>query len=51
MSATYEWLAEFAQSVDTLYFFLFFLAILIYAFWPKNRARFEDAARMPLRED
>ena len=34
-----------------LYFFLFFIATLVYAFWPKNRARFEDAARMPLRED
>jgi cytochrome c oxidase cbb3-type subunit IV len=51
MTATYEWLAELAQSAGTLYFFLFFLTILAYAFWPKNRARFEDAARMPLRED
>jgi cytochrome c oxidase cbb3-type subunit IV len=51
MTATYEWLAEFAQSAGTLYFFLFFLAALLYAFWPKNRARFDDAARIPLRED
>jgi cbb3-type cytochrome oxidase subunit 3 len=36
MTSTYEWLAEFAQSADS---------------GPKNRARFDDAARMPLRED
>ena len=51
MTATYVWLAEFAQRAGTLYFFLFFLAVLIYAFWPKNCARFDDAARIPLRED
>ena len=26
MSTTYEWLAQFAQSAGTVYFFLFFLA-------------------------
>ncbi len=51
MSATYEWLAQFAQSAGTLYFFLFFVATLVYALWPKNAAQFKDAARMPLRED
>jgi cytochrome c oxidase cbb3-type subunit IV len=51
MSTTYEWLAEFAQSAGTLYCFLFFLATLVYALWPKNRTTFHDAARMPLRED
>jgi len=28
MTTTYEWLAEFAQRAGTLYFFLFFLAVL-----------------------
>jgi cytochrome c oxidase cbb3-type subunit 4 len=28
-----------------------FLAILAYALWPANSKKFEDAARMPLRED
>jgi len=51
MTTTYEWLAEFAQRAGTLYFFLFFLAVLAYAFWPRNRARFDAAARTPLRED
>ena len=51
MATTYEWLAQFAQSAGTLYMFLFFLATLVYALWPKNRARFDEAARAPLRED
>jgi cytochrome c oxidase cbb3-type subunit 4 len=51
MATTYEWLAQFAQSAGTIYCFLFSLATLVYALWPKNSARFQDAARMPLRED
>jgi cytochrome c oxidase cbb3-type subunit IV len=32
-------------------FVMIFLAISVYALWPGNREKFEDAARMPLRED
>ena len=32
-------------------FVAIFAAILAYALWPGNRKQFEDAARMPLRED
>ena len=28
-----------------------FLAIVTYALWPRNMAAFDEAARMPLRED
>jgi cytochrome c oxidase cbb3-type subunit IV len=28
-----------------------FLLILVYALWPAHRKEFNDAARMPLRED
>jgi len=51
MSTTYEWLAQFAQSAGTVYFLLMFVAVLAYAFWPKNAKQFDEAARMPLRED
>ncbi len=51
MTTTYESLADFAQSAGTVYFFLLFIGTLVYALWPKNRARFADAARIPLRED
>ena len=48
MTTTYETLAEFAQSAGTVYFFLFFIGTLVYAFWPKNRARFLGASRPPI---
>ena len=51
MATTYETLAHFAQSAGTIYFFAFFLATLVYALWPWSQKRFDDAARMPLRED
>jgi cytochrome c oxidase cbb3-type subunit 4 len=51
MQQTYLWLASFAQSIGMLYFICVFLAVVIYAFWPSNRDRFDAAARMPLSED
>ncbi len=51
MQTTYHWLAGFAQSAGLLYFVGVFLGVCAYAFWPKNRARFEEAALSPLRED
>ncbi|MBX6425918.1 MAG: cbb3-type cytochrome c oxidase subunit 3 [Variibacter sp.] len=51
MDPTYRMLAEFAQTWGLLYFVGLFLAVVVYAFWPARKQRFEDAARMPLRED
>jgi cytochrome c oxidase cbb3-type subunit IV len=28
-----------------------FIAILTYALWPRNKAAFDEAAKMPLREE
>lgn len=35
----------------TVVSFLVFIGIVIFAVHPKNRARFEEAARLPLDED
>ena len=51
MIETYKMLANFAQTWGLLYFVAVFAAVVAYAFWPSNRAGFEDAARVPLRED
>jgi cytochrome c oxidase cbb3-type subunit 4 len=32
-------------------FVVLFLAVVVYALWPRNRATFDAAAKMPLRED
>jgi cytochrome c oxidase cbb3-type subunit 4 len=51
MHATYQAVAEFAQTWGLAYFVGLFVIVLIYALWPSRRQQFEDAARMPLRED
>jgi cytochrome c oxidase cbb3-type subunit IV len=42
---------SFIATLWTPIFVVIFLAILIYAFRPGNREAFNDAAKMPLRED
>lgn len=48
MTVTYETLSRFAQQGGSIYFALLFAAAMIYALWPRNRSRFDAAARMPL---
>ena len=43
--------SDFVVSVWTPLFVGIFIAIVIYALWPRNKATFDAAARMPLRED
>jgi cytochrome c oxidase cbb3-type subunit 4 len=47
----YDLLASFAQTWGLLMFVAFFIGAAVYAFWPKNRDKFEEAARVPLQED
>lgn len=51
MMDTYMMLASFAQTWGLLYFVAAFLGVLIYALAPGRRAQFDNAARLPLRED
>jgi cytochrome c oxidase cbb3-type subunit 4 len=46
----YEDLARFAQTWGLLYFLIIFLGICVYAFWPGNQRRFDEAAAMPLQD-
>jgi cytochrome c oxidase cbb3-type subunit 4 len=49
--SNYRFLAELAQSAGLLYFVGMFLAVVAYAMWPKNKAKFDQAAQMPLQDD
>ncbi|HEX2724408.1 MAG TPA: cbb3-type cytochrome c oxidase subunit 3 [Beijerinckiaceae bacterium] len=49
--STYNFLAQFAQTGGLLYFVLIFAAVVVYALRPRNRARFDAAARIPLSKD
>jgi cytochrome c oxidase cbb3-type subunit 4 len=51
MIDTYKLLANFAQTWGLVYFVTVFALAVAYALWPTNKTRFDDAARMPLRED
>ena len=43
--------SQFVVGLWTPVFVGIFLAIVFYALRPRNKALFEDAAKMPLRED
>jgi cytochrome c oxidase cbb3-type subunit IV len=51
MDPTYQAVAEFAQSWGLIYFVAIFAVVLIYALWPSRQKQFDEAARIPLRED
>jgi cytochrome c oxidase cbb3-type subunit 4 len=44
-------ITNFITTFWTPIFVAIFVGILAYALWPSNREKFDDAARMPLRED
>jgi cytochrome c oxidase cbb3-type subunit IV len=45
---TYETIATISQVSSLLVFIALFVGVLIYAVWPKNKPRFEDAQRRAL---
>ena len=51
MSDTYRMVAQFAQTWGLVYFVSIFVAASVYALWPSRQGVFDEAARMPLRED
>ena len=48
---TYESVAAFAQTWGMLYAAALFALVLAYALWPRNQAKFDRAASMPLDKD
>lgn len=47
----YRTLAEFAQTWGLVYMMAIFVGVLIYALRPSAKKKFDDAARIPLKED
>jgi cytochrome c oxidase cbb3-type subunit 4 len=47
----YEDVLAFAQSWGAVYFTLMFAVAFAYAWWPKNKLRFQQAARIPLKDE
>ena len=51
MDPTYKDVSEFAQTWGLVYFTVIFITVLLYALWPSRKQQFDEAARIPLRED
>jgi len=45
---SYDILAHVIKLGGTVAFFGIFLIVILYALWPRNKARFERAAQIPL---
>ena len=48
---TYDQVASISQVAALLFFIALFAAVVIYAFWPGNKKRFDEASRLPLDND
>lgn len=48
---TYQDLAHFSATWGLVFLVVIFLSAVAWALWPSNKARFDDAAQVPLRED
>ena len=48
---TFDQVQEFVHSWGVVYFTVMFLIALAYAYWPKNKKRFNDAAQIPLKDE
>ena len=48
---TYEQVASISQVAALLFFIALFVGVVIYAFWPGNKKRFEEASKLPLESD
>ncbi len=51
MEINHETLVAFARSWGLLYLMAFFAVVLVYAFWPSNRQRFDRAKNSILEEE
>lgn len=47
----FEQVAMFAQTWGLVYLFILFVGVLIYALRPGAKRKFQEAARIPLKED
>ncbi|GLS41733.1 FixQ3 nitrogen fixation protein [Mesorhizobium tianshanense] len=51
MDIDHDTLVALSKSWGLFYLFAFFLAVIVYAFWPSNKKRFDRAKRSILDRD
>jgi len=42
---------EFIRSLWSVWLMALFLAVVVYAMWPRNKKKFDEQARIPLEDD
>jgi len=47
----YEQVASISQVAALIFFIVLFAGVILYAFWPGNKKRFDEAAKLPLEDD
>jgi len=47
----FETVSQFSRTWGLVYLVIMFIGIVGYAFWPKSKKKFHDAAHIPLKED
>ena len=47
----YNDISEFSRTWGLVYLVVMFLAGIVYAFWPRNKSKFDHAAQIPLEDD
>jgi cytochrome c oxidase cbb3-type subunit IV len=51
MSVTHDFLVGFSKSFGLFYLLALSVAVRVYAYWPSNKKRFDDAARSILADE
>lgn len=47
----YEQVASISQVAALIFFIALFAGVVLYAFWPGNKRKFDEAAKLPLEND
>ena len=48
---TYESASAFSQVAALLIFIALFIGVILYVFWPGNKKKFDEAAKLPLEDE
>jgi cytochrome c oxidase cbb3-type subunit 4 len=48
---TYQAATVLSQTVALVLFVALFVGVIVYVFWPGNKKKFDDAAKLPLEDE
>lgn len=47
----HQTISQFSGIFGLIFFGILFAGVVVYALWPRNKKKFDHAARLPLEED